>query len=35
MTRRAVQKRVGVKEDGIWGRITISEIQRRLNEGKM
>jgi len=34
-TRKAVQKKIRVLPDGIWGRITWSEIQRRLNTGKM
>lgn len=32
-TRRAVQRRLGVTDDGIWGRITISTLQRKLNAG--
>jgi peptidoglycan hydrolase-like protein with peptidoglycan-binding domain len=34
-TRRAVQKKIGVIPDGVWGRNTWSEIQRRLNVGDM
>jgi peptidoglycan hydrolase-like protein with peptidoglycan-binding domain len=34
-TRKAVQEKIGVKADGVWGRITWSEIQRRLNVGEM
>lgn len=34
-TRRAVQKKIGVKSDGVWGKGTWSEIQRRLNAGEM
>ena len=34
-TRRAVQKKLGVKQDGKWGRITISELQRRINNGTL
>jgi hypothetical protein len=34
-TRRALQAHLGVKVDGIWGRLTWSEIQRRLNEGTL
>lgn len=33
VTRRKVQERLGVKVDGVWGRITVSELQRRLNSG--
>lgn len=32
-TRRGVQRRLNVKADGIWGRITISTLQQRLNDG--
>lgn len=35
VTRRAVQKRIGVTVDGIWGRETWSTIQRKLNEGSL
>ena len=35
MTRRAVQKKIGVLPDGVWGKATWSEIQRRLNAGEM
>jgi hypothetical protein len=35
VTRIAVQKKIGVKPDGVWGRITWGEIQRRLNEGTL
>lgn len=34
-TRKAMQQYLGVKQDGIWGRLTWSEIQRRLNEGSL
>jgi len=34
-TRRAVQEKINVKPDGVWGRITWAEIQRRLNSGTM
>jgi hypothetical protein len=34
-TRRAVQRKIGVVPDGVWGRGTWSEIQRRLNSGTM
>jgi len=32
-TRRAVQSKLGVKPDGVWNKMTISELQRQLNEG--
>ena len=32
-TRRAVQSKLGVKPDGKWDKLTISELQRKLNEG--
>ena len=32
-TRRGVQRRLGVSADGVWGRITISALQRALNAG--
>ena len=32
-TRKAVQERLGVKPDGVWGRITVSALQRALNDG--
>ena len=35
VTRRAVQKRIGVTVDGVWGRGTWSTIQRKLNEGSL
>ena len=35
VTRRKVQERLGVKADGVWGRLTISELQRALNEGRI
>lgn len=35
VTRRAVQKRIGVTVDGVWGRDTWSTIQRKLNEGSL
>jgi peptidoglycan hydrolase-like protein with peptidoglycan-binding domain len=35
VAKRAVQQHIGVKVDGIWGRLTWSEIQRRLNEGTL
>ena len=34
-TRRGVQQKLGVKADGVWGRITISALQRALNEGSL
>jgi murein DD-endopeptidase MepM/ murein hydrolase activator NlpD len=34
-SRRAVQMKIGVKVDGVWGRETWSTIQRKLNEGSM
>ena len=34
-TRRAVQAKLGVKADGKWGKMTISELQRRLNKGSI
>jgi hypothetical protein len=34
-TKKAVQKKIHVIPDGIWGRNTWSEIQRRLNAGEM
>jgi len=30
-----VQSKLGVKPDGKWGRLTISELQRRLNKGSI
>jgi hypothetical protein len=33
--RRAVQARIGVTVDGVWGRQTWSTIQRKLNEGSL
>jgi murein L,D-transpeptidase YcbB/YkuD len=33
--RRAVQEKLGVTADGVWGKLTISELQRQLNEGKI
>jgi peptidoglycan hydrolase-like protein with peptidoglycan-binding domain len=35
VTRRAVQKRIGVTVDGVWGRETWMTIQRKLNEGSL
>jgi len=35
VTRRAVQGKLGVKPDGVWGRITVSALQRRLNSGSI
>jgi hypothetical protein len=35
VTRRAVQARIGVTVDGVWGRGTWSTIQRKLNEGSL
>jgi hypothetical protein len=35
VTRRAVQERIGVTVDGVWGRDTWSTIQRKLNEGSL
>jgi len=32
-TRRAVQLLLDVKPDGVWGRLTISALQRAINEG--
>jgi murein DD-endopeptidase len=32
-TRRGVQRRLGVTPDGVWGRVTISALQRKLNAG--
>jgi hypothetical protein len=34
-TRKAVQERIGVTPDGVWGRDTWSTIQRKLNEGSL
>ena len=34
-TRKAVQTRIGVTADGVWGRATWSTIQRKLNEGSL
>jgi peptidoglycan hydrolase-like protein with peptidoglycan-binding domain len=34
-TRRAVQSKLGVKPDGKWDKLTISELQRKLNTGKI
>ena len=34
-TRKAVQERIGVTVDGVWGRSTWSTIQRKLNEGSL
>ena len=33
--KKAVQKKLGVTVDGIWGKGTISALQRKLNEGKI
>lgn len=35
VTKRRVQERLGVKVDGVWGRLTVSELQRRLNDGSL
>ena len=35
LMRRAVQERIGVTVDGVWGRETWSTIQRKLNEGSL
>jgi hypothetical protein len=35
MTRTGVQKKVGVPADGVWGRETWMNIQRKLNEGSL
>ena len=35
VTRRAVQKRLGVTVDGVWGRDTWSTLQRRINDGSL
>jgi hypothetical protein len=35
VTRRAVQKHLGVTVDGVWGRGTWSTLQRKLNEGSL
>jgi murein DD-endopeptidase MepM/ murein hydrolase activator NlpD len=34
-TRKAVQERIGVTPDGVWGRSTWSTLQRKLNEGSL
>jgi hypothetical protein len=34
-TRKAVQSRIGVTADGVWGRGTWSTVQRKLNEGSL
>jgi peptidoglycan hydrolase-like protein with peptidoglycan-binding domain len=34
-TRKATQTKLGVTPDGVWGRITWSEIQRQLNAGTL
>ena len=34
-TRKGVQAKLGLKPDGIWGVLTISELQRRINEGSL
>jgi hypothetical protein len=34
-TRKAVQERIGVTPDGVWGRSTWSTVQRKLNEGSL
>lgn len=34
-TKIAVQRRLGVTADGQWGRLTISALQRKLNEGNL
>jgi hypothetical protein len=35
VTRRAVQAKLGVTVDGVWGRQTWSTLQRKLNEGSL
>ena len=35
LTRKAVQERIGVTVDGVWGRSTWSTLQRKLNEGSL
>jgi hypothetical protein len=35
LTRRAVQRELGVTVDGVWGRETWSTLQRKLNEGTL
>jgi hypothetical protein len=35
VTRRAVQAKLGVTVDGVWGRDTWSTLQRKLNEGSL
>jgi hypothetical protein len=35
VTRSAVQQRIGVTVDGVWGRGTWSTLQRMLNEGSL
>lgn len=32
-TRRKVQERLGVPSNGVWDRLTVSELQRQLNHG--
>jgi murein L,D-transpeptidase YcbB/YkuD len=34
-TKKAVQERIGVTPDGVWGRNTWSTVQRKLNEGSL
>jgi hypothetical protein len=35
VTRKAVQAKLGVTPDGVWGRDTWSTLQRKLNEGSL
>ena len=35
VTRRAVQAKLGVTVDGVWGRETWTTLQRKLNEGSL
>jgi peptidoglycan hydrolase-like protein with peptidoglycan-binding domain len=35
VTLRAVQAKLGVKQDAIWGRDTWSTLQRKLNDGSL
>ncbi len=35
VTVRAVQAKLGVKQDGVWGRDTWSTLQRKLNDGSL
>jgi peptidoglycan hydrolase-like protein with peptidoglycan-binding domain len=34
-TRKAVQKKLGLKPDGVWGPVTVSAIQRGINDGTL